>query len=69
MPAAYAAGSVLLAGALGTAYARRTDIAGGYTWLNDHFKYVGHLWEQEALKTRLARVGELSDELGIPFRV
>jgi hypothetical protein len=68
MPAAYAAGSAVLAGALGTAYTRRAEIADSYTWLGAHVKYVGHLWEAEALKSRLARIDALSEELGIPFR-
>jgi hypothetical protein len=68
MPAAYTAGSVLLAGALGTAYTRRGDIADGYAWLGDHFKYVNHLWDKDAMKARLVHLGDLSAELGVPFR-
>jgi hypothetical protein len=68
MPAAYTAGSVLLAGALGTVYTRRGDIADGYTWLGDHFKYVNNLWDKESMNARLVHLGELSAELGVPFR-
>jgi hypothetical protein len=68
MPAAYAAGSLLVAGALGTAYTRKADIAEGYTWLGDHFRYVNSLWDQAAMQARVTHIGELSTELGVPFR-
>jgi len=68
-PAAYGIGGALVAGAAaGTAYWKKDDLGMGYTWMTDHMKYVGNLWDQDALKRRMGRVQEVSDELGIRFR-
>lgn len=68
-PAAYAVGGALLAGAAaGTAYWKREDINTSYTWMSDHMKYVGTLWEKDALKARVERLLEIESDLGVVFR-
>ncbi|CAK5265010.1 unnamed protein product [Mycena citricolor] len=53
-PAAYAVGGALLAGAAaGTTYYHREDIGLGYSWATDHMKYVGNLWDSDALDKRV----------------
>lgn len=68
-PAAYAVGGALLAGgAAGAAYYKREDLTEGYTWATDHMKYVGNLWNEEALKKRVESVIEVEEKLGVSFR-
>jgi hypothetical protein len=68
MPAAYALGSALVAGAVGAAYWKRNDIADAYGWVDGHLRYVSHLWDQDEMKGRVQRIRSVSKELGIPFR-
>ncbi|KAI9069227.1 hypothetical protein FKP32DRAFT_1617478 [Trametes sanguinea] len=67
-PAAYAVGGALLAGAAaGTAYYKRDDIGVGYTWVSDHMKYVGNLWNQDELEARLSKLLEIESRMGVLF--
>ncbi|KAH9853663.1 hypothetical protein C2E23DRAFT_728363 [Lenzites betulinus] len=67
-PAAYAVGGALLAGAAaGTAYYKRDDIGVGYTWVSDHMKYVGNLWNQAELEERLRKLLEIESSMGVLF--
>ncbi|KAI0663247.1 hypothetical protein C8Q70DRAFT_956954 [Cubamyces menziesii] len=67
-PAAYAVGGALLAGAAaGTAYYKRDDIGVGYTWVSDHLKYVGNLWNQAELEERLRKLLEIESRMGVLF--
>jgi hypothetical protein len=67
-PAAYGVGGALLAGAAaGTAYWKRDEITLSYTWLTDHMRYVGSLWETENLKARVDKVVDIATEQDIEF--
>ncbi|KAI0638016.1 hypothetical protein C8Q77DRAFT_1088902 [Trametes polyzona] len=67
-PAAYAVGGALLAGAAaGTAYYKRDDIGVGYTWVTDHMRYVGNLWNQAELEERLQKLLEIESRMGVLF--
>lgn len=57
-------GALLAAGAAGAAYYRRDDLASGWQWGNDHLKYVGTLWDENALRARLDGVART----GVRFR-
>jgi hypothetical protein len=62
-------GAVLAAGAAaGTAYYKRDDLALGYGWATDHMKYVGNLWDENALRKRVESVIDVEQELGVLFR-
>ncbi|KAJ8523537.1 hypothetical protein ONZ45_g112 [Pleurotus djamor] len=68
-PAAYAVGGALLAGAAaGGAYYARNDLGEGYKWFTDHMKYVGNLWDEEAMKKRLAALVDVEEKHRIVFR-
>ncbi|KAF9006577.1 hypothetical protein BDQ17DRAFT_1423440 [Cyathus striatus] len=68
-PAAYAVGGAILAGAAtGSAYYKREDLGQGYTWAADHMKYVGNLWDEDALKIRMRSLLEINDDQGTFFR-
>lgn len=67
-PAAYALGSAIVAGGLGAAYARRTDIVDGAGWVQGHLRYVSHLWSEPEMRARLDGVLRVCDELGVSFR-
>lgn len=68
-PAAYAVGSAVLAGAaVGGAYYKRDDINVGLAWATDHMKYVGNLWDEEALKRRVDALMDAEEQEGVYFR-
>lgn len=68
-PAAYGVGGALFAGAAaGAAYYRKDDLGLGYKWMTDHMKYVGNLWDQDALARRMEKVNSICAELEIHFR-
>ena len=60
-------GGALLAGAAGTAYYKRDDIGIGYTWVTDHLKYVGNLWNKNELEARLDKLFAIEAEMGVLF--
>ncbi|KAF5358946.1 hypothetical protein D9758_004748 [Tetrapyrgos nigripes] len=69
-PGAYAIGGALAAGAAaGGAYYRRNDLGVGYTWMTDHMKYVGNLWDEKGLEERLDVLIEVEKTQGVLFRV
>ncbi|KAH7931225.1 hypothetical protein BV22DRAFT_1027456 [Leucogyrophana mollusca] len=69
VPAAYAVGGAVVAGAAaGTAYYRRDDIGVGYSWATDHMKYVRHLWNEDALRRRLESLIDVEMHQGVVFR-
>lgn len=69
-PAAWAIGGALVAGAAaGTAYYRRDDINTGYSWVTDHMKYVGSLWDENSLNTRMENMVKAEQQLGVMFRM
>jgi hypothetical protein len=68
-PAAYTFGGAVLAGAAaGGAYYKREDINVGFAWATDHMKYVGNLWDEEALKRRLNDLVDAEEQEGALFR-
>lgn len=68
-PAAYAVGGAIAAGAAaGAAYYKRDEIEVGYKWASDHMKYVGTLWDENALRRRLERLLEIEEQMGVTFR-
>ena len=67
--AAYGIGGALVSGAVaGTAYYKRKDLTAGYGWATDHLKYVGTLWDEEALRIRLGVLMKMHEELGVVFK-
>ncbi|PVF99986.1 hypothetical protein CPB86DRAFT_255879 [Serendipita vermifera] len=67
----YAAiGGAVLAGsgAAATAWYHRDKLNYGWSFLTDHFKYVYNLYDQEALKQRLALVVDSTKQHNIAFR-
>jgi hypothetical protein len=68
-PAAYAVGGAVLAGAAaGGAYYKREDINVSFAWATDHMKYVGNLWDEEALKRRVSALIDAEEQEGVLFR-
>lgn len=68
-PATYALGGAVLAGAAaGSAYYKREHINVGLTWATDHMKYVGTLWDEEALKRRVNALIDVEEQEGVCFR-
>lgn len=68
-PAAFAVGGALLAGAAGAAYYKREDLGTGYAWATDHMKYIGNLWDEDALKRRMEELIDVEEQFGVAFRV
>lgn len=80
-PAAYAVGGALLASAAaGTAYYKRQELATGvgavtqtvgssYIAVLDHMKYVGSLWDEKAMWSRMESLATAEDEHGVIFRM
>jgi hypothetical protein len=67
--AAYTVGGALIAGAAaGTAFYKRNELTSGYTYLQDHMKYAGNLWDENALKRRVDDILRAEQEHGITFR-
>lgn len=68
-PAAYAIGGALLAGAAaGGAYYARDHLNTSYTWLMDHMKYVGNLWDEPTSQKRLETLVDIDEQQGVVFR-
>ena len=66
-PAAVAIGSAVIAGAAGTAYYKREEIGVGYTWVTDHLRYVGNLWNRQELDARLDQLLAIEARMGVLF--
>lgn len=54
--------------AAGTAYYKRDDLALGYGWATDHMKYIGNLWDENAMRKRVEDVIDVEQEIGVLFR-
>ena len=70
-PAAYyAIGGAVVAGATaGAAYMRRDDITSGYSWASDHMKFIGSLWDENAMRERLDNLLTAHTDHGIIFKM
>ena len=67
--AAPAALTVLASAAAGTAFYKRDDIGVGYTWVTDHLKYVGNLWNKDELEARLDKLFAIEAQMGVLFHM
>ncbi|KAF9453026.1 hypothetical protein P691DRAFT_771759 [Macrolepiota fuliginosa MF-IS2] len=68
-PAAFAVGGALLAGAAaGGAYYKRDDLNQGYSWLMDHMKYAGNVWDESTLRSRVDALVSAQENDGILFQ-
>ncbi|KAJ7638933.1 hypothetical protein FB45DRAFT_827564 [Roridomyces roridus] len=67
--ATYAVGGALLAGAAaGATYYNREELGLGIDWATGHMKYVGNLWDQDALNRRMEFLVNSKKQEGILFR-
>ncbi|KAJ6539523.1 hypothetical protein B0H19DRAFT_1315669 [Mycena capillaripes] len=67
--ASYAVGGALLAGAAaGATYYKKDELNLGYSWATDHMKYVGHLWNADALNKRVDFLVNVEEQEGVVFR-
>lgn len=69
VPAAFTVGGALLAAAAaaGGAYYKRDDLSQGYTWLMDHMKYAGNVWDESGLRRRVDALVDAHERYGILF--
>ncbi|KAJ3576203.1 hypothetical protein NP233_g612 [Leucocoprinus birnbaumii] len=68
-PAAFAVGGALLAGAAaGGAYYKRNDINQGFSWVMDHMKYAGNVWDEQGLRRRVDDLVDAQEKHGVIFR-
>lgn len=68
-PAMFAVGGAILAGTVaGGAYYKRDDLTQGLSWATDHMKFVGNLWDEEALNQRVEVLIDIEKEQGVIFR-
>ena len=68
-PTAYAIGGAILAGAAaGGAYYARDHLNQSYSWLMDHMKYVGNLWDEASLEQRVEALCDIEEKNGVIFR-
>lgn len=70
IPAAFTVGGALLAAAAaaGGAYYKRDDLSQGYTWLMDHMKYAGNVWDESGLRRRVDALVDAHERYGILFQ-
>lgn len=43
-------------------------VGSGYVAMLDHMKYVGNLWDEKAMWTRLEGLARAEEDLGVVFR-
>lgn len=68
VPAALTFGGALFAAAAaGGAYYKRDDLSQGYTWLMDHMKYAGNVWDEPGLRRRVDALVDAHEKHGILF--
>jgi len=68
-PAAFAIGGALVAGATaGAAYYKRDDLNHGYSWLMDHIKYAGNIWDESGLRQRMDALVDAQEGHGVLFQ-
>ncbi len=68
-PATFAIGGALLAGATaGAAYYKRDDLNHGYSWLMDHIKYAGNIWDEPGLRQRVDALVDAQENHRIIFQ-
>lgn len=68
-PATFTIGGALLAGAAaGAAYYKRDDLNHGYSWLMDHIKYAGNIWDEKALRQRADALVDAQEKHSVLFQ-
>lgn len=68
-PAAYAIGGAIIAGAAaGGAYYAKDHLTQSYSWMMDHMKYVGNLWDEGSLQQRIDALVDIEEKHGVTFR-
>ncbi|TRM67646.1 hypothetical protein BD626DRAFT_394347 [Schizophyllum amplum] len=69
LPAVYAVGGAVAAGAVaGGAYWRREDLNLGYSWVTDHMKYVGELWNEKRMNERVEGLVDFEEQHNVLFK-
>ncbi|KAL1747652.1 hypothetical protein HDZ31DRAFT_80229 [Schizophyllum fasciatum] len=69
VPALYAVGGAVAAGAVaGGAYWRRGDLNLGLTWVTDHLKYVGELWNEKWMNARVEGLVDFEEQHRVLFK-
>ncbi|KAL1661091.1 hypothetical protein GGF50DRAFT_129763 [Schizophyllum commune] len=69
VPALYAVGGAVAAGAVaGGAYWRRDDLNLGLSWVTDHLKYVGELWNEKRMNARVEGLVDFEEQHGVLFK-
>ena len=54
--------------AAGGAYYARDHLNQSYSWLMDHMKYVGNLWDEASLEQRVEALCDIEEKNGVIFR-
>ncbi|KAF8311152.1 hypothetical protein DL93DRAFT_2149723 [Clavulina sp. PMI_390] len=62
-----AIGAVAAGAAAGAAWYKKEDLTTSVTWASDHLKYVGNLWDQKGLHTRVESLIAVQKESGVYF--
>ena len=59
----------MAAGAVaGGAYWRRDDLNLGLSWVTDHLKYVGELWNEKRMNARVEGLVDFEEQHGVLFK-
>lgn len=62
-----ALGAVVAGAAAGAAYYKKEELTSSVGWAGDHLKYVGNLWDKQALQRRVDSLVAVRKESGVIF--
>lgn len=62
-----ALGAVVAGAAAGAAYYKKEELTSSVGWAGDHLKYVGNLWDKQALQRRVDSLVAIRKESGVIF--
>lgn len=62
-----ALGAVVAGAAAGAAYYKKEELTSSVGWAGDHMKYVGNLWDKQALQRRVDSLVAVRKESGVIF--
>lgn len=62
-----ALGAVVAGAAAGAAYYKKDELTSSVFWAGDHLKYVGNLWDKQALQRRVDSLIAIERESGVLF--